>query len=228
MLSVSKQEHLRGCTLSIVSHFTLLQEAAKKADTAPSSPPCEKSQQHQWVMYRSQWNQLQVIQIHSLQFDMTYCTHWERLLLLIGKKRSRCGEWWSLVEEDCGHCHFCADKPKFGGPRRKKRCPKRKCESTIIFHSLRSSCLDWQHSCNFVKVHCCQCLQQSLERLTNEYHKSFPANLLVLSVSVVYNTIVFTDLHCSEHGKCVAKWSNWKIMTFTFFVSYLGASKWLF
>ena len=41
MLSVSKQEHLRGCTLSIVSHFTLLQEAAKKADTAPSSPPCE-------------------------------------------------------------------------------------------------------------------------------------------------------------------------------------------
>ena len=144
-------------------------------------------------MYRSQWNQLQVIQIHSLQFDMTYCTHWERLLLLIGKKRSRCGEcevWWRKTVVTVT---FVADKPKFGGPRRKKRCPKRKCESTIIFHSLRSSCLDWQHSCDFVKVHCCQCLQQSLERLTNEYHKSLPANLLVLSVSVVY-TIVFTSI----------------------------------
>ena len=58
----------------------------------------------------------------------------------IGKKRSRCGECEGcLVEEDCGHCHFCADKPKFGGPGRKKQCcARRKCESTIIFRALRS------------------------------------------------------------------------------------------
>ena len=58
----------------------------------------------------------------------------------IGKKRSRCGECEGcLVEEDCGHCHFCADKPKFGGPDRKKQCyAKRKCESTILVHAPRS------------------------------------------------------------------------------------------
>lgn len=32
---------------------------------------------------------------------------------------------------DCGRCKMCLDKPKFGGPGRKKqRCLKRKCTST--------------------------------------------------------------------------------------------------
>ena len=58
---------------------------------------------------------------------------WYDLLHSLGKvvtpyRQEEIKMWrvWSLVEEDCGHCHFCADKPKFGGPRRKKQCPKRK------------------------------------------------------------------------------------------------------
>ena len=28
---------------------------------------------------------------------------------------------------DCGQCKYCIDKPKFGGPGKKKQCCERKC-----------------------------------------------------------------------------------------------------
>ena len=75
---------------------------------------------------------MQVIVIHALQFDMTHCTNWDCLLLLTGKRRSRCGECEGCLAQDCGQCPYCADKPKFGGPGTKKQCcAKRKCESTM-------------------------------------------------------------------------------------------------
>ena len=109
------------------------------------------------------------------------------------------------------------DKLKFGGPSRKEQCcAKRKCESTVIVHTPRSSC--WHsHHCHSVKVHCCP--QQGLKRLQMNITKSLLANwtglLLTLfhfvwylfCVSVVY-TIGFTNLHSSEHAKSVAPCRN--------------------
>ena len=46
----------------------------------------------------------------------------------VGSKRKRCGSCTGCTTTDCGTCQFCTDKPKFGGPGRKKRCcEKRKC-----------------------------------------------------------------------------------------------------
>lgn len=46
-----------------------------------------------------------------------------------GTKRGRCcGQCDSCKKEDCGKCQYCRDKPKFGGPGKKKqRCEKRTC-----------------------------------------------------------------------------------------------------
>ena len=44
------------------------------------------------------------------------------------KKRKRCGTCLGCMSADCGQCTFCVDKPKYGGPGRKKQCcVKRKC-----------------------------------------------------------------------------------------------------
>lgn len=44
-------------------------------------------------------------------------------------KRGRgCGKCEGCIKPDCGVCTFCKDKPKFGGPGKKKqRCEKRTC-----------------------------------------------------------------------------------------------------
>ena len=43
-------------------------------------------------------------------------------------KGKGCGSCEGCTREDCGECKFCQDKPKFGGPGRKKqRCVKKHC-----------------------------------------------------------------------------------------------------
>ena len=46
-------------------------------------------------------------------------------------KRGRgCGKCNGCTRPDCGECQFCKDKPKFGGPGKKKqRCEKRTCSN---------------------------------------------------------------------------------------------------
>lgn len=46
-------------------------------------------------------------------------------------KRGRsCGKCDGCLREDCAKCQFCLDKPKFGGPGKKKqRCEKRPCSN---------------------------------------------------------------------------------------------------
>ena len=44
------------------------------------------------------------------------------------RKRARCGHCVGCTANDCGRCGNCMDKPKFGGPgKRKKACALRKC-----------------------------------------------------------------------------------------------------
>ncbi len=46
------------------------------------------------------------------------------------KRGSRCGKCAGCVREDCGKCIYCLDKPKFGGPAKKKqRCALRTCSN---------------------------------------------------------------------------------------------------
>ena len=46
------------------------------------------------------------------------------------KRGARCGNCPGCVREDCGKCDFCKDKPKFGGPGKKKqRCKLRTCSN---------------------------------------------------------------------------------------------------
>ena len=57
------------------------------------------------------------------------------LLCFIGnrRKRTRCGDCDGCqVGEDCGTCSNCLDKPKFGGPRKKQCCIKKKCEISTV------------------------------------------------------------------------------------------------
>lgn len=50
--------------------------------------------------------------------------------LLAGKKRGRCGTCTGCTADDCQVCSMCLDKPKYGGPGKKKHCcVKRKCLS---------------------------------------------------------------------------------------------------
>ena len=41
---------------------------------------------------------------------------------LTGQKRKRCGDCEGCKRDDCGSCKFCKDKPRFGGPNKKKQC----------------------------------------------------------------------------------------------------------
>lgn len=46
------------------------------------------------------------------------------------KRGSRCGICSGCLRDDCGTCPFCLDKPKFGGPGKKKqRCALRTCSN---------------------------------------------------------------------------------------------------
>ena len=42
--------------------------------------------------------------------------------LIIAKKRKRCGACEGCTSTDCGKCHYCQDKPKFGGKGVLKQC----------------------------------------------------------------------------------------------------------
>jgi len=50
-----------------------------------------------------------------------------------GTKRARCGACASCtLREDCGNCHNCRDKPKYGGPGVKKQaCVNRVCHNQV-------------------------------------------------------------------------------------------------
>lgn len=47
---------------------------------------------------------------------------------MAGKKRGRCGICMGCKADECQVCTMCLDKPKYGGPGKKKQCCiKRKC-----------------------------------------------------------------------------------------------------
>ena len=52
---------------------------------------------------------------------------------LSSRKRGRgCGDCPGCLRDDCGKCTYCKDKPKFGGPGRKKqRCALRVCSNFV-------------------------------------------------------------------------------------------------
>ncbi len=62
---------------------------------------------------------------HNNKYIILTCFH-----NIGNRKRGRCGDCQGCTEqEDCGTCINCKDKPKFGGPGRKKQCcVKRKCK----------------------------------------------------------------------------------------------------
>lgn len=46
------------------------------------------------------------------------------------KRGTRCGKCAGCLRDDCGKCSYCLDKPKFGGPGKKKqRCVLRTCSN---------------------------------------------------------------------------------------------------
>ena len=51
----------------------------------------------------------------------------------LSRKRGRgCGDCPGCLRDDCGKCTYCKDKPKFGGPGRKKqRCALRVCSNFV-------------------------------------------------------------------------------------------------
>jgi len=58
----------------------------------------------------------------------------------VKKRSSRCKECGPCKAPDCGECVFCLDKPKFGGPNKKKNaCQERKCTNMIPKLSKSSS-----------------------------------------------------------------------------------------
>ena len=62
------------------------------------------------------------------------------VLYYIGPKKKRCGTCSGCKSSDCGTCQFCRDKPKFGGPGRKKKCcEKRKCENLLTIDEVRTN-----------------------------------------------------------------------------------------
>ena len=54
-----------------------------------------------------------------------------RNILRTGKRRkTACQQCSSCLREDCGDCSYCRDKPKFGGPNRKRqKCILKKCQN---------------------------------------------------------------------------------------------------
>lgn len=50
-----------------------------------------------------------------------------------GVRRKRCGRCTGCTSTDCGSCRFCLDKPKFGGPGKKKKpCLQRICSEMQV------------------------------------------------------------------------------------------------
>lgn len=57
------------------------------------------------------------------------------------RKRGRgCGSCPGCLRDDCGKCQYCVDKPKFGGPGRKKqRCSLRVCSNFVSHRAQKPS-----------------------------------------------------------------------------------------
>ena len=72
----------------------------------------------------------------SCSITITYGSN--GVLYYVGLKKKRCGTCSGCKSSDCGTCQFCRDKPKFGGPGRKKKCcEKRKCENLLTIDEVR-------------------------------------------------------------------------------------------
>ena len=55
---------------------------------------------------------------------------------ITGKKRQQCDTCLGCTRNDCGECRFCKDKPKFGGPGKKKQCCEKRRRVNIISRSV--------------------------------------------------------------------------------------------
>jgi hypothetical protein len=65
------------------------------------------------------------------------------------RRRGRgCGSCIGCIREDCGKCSYCLDKPKYGGPGRKKqRCALRICSQFISFGKVCVYMIDYVSHC---------------------------------------------------------------------------------
>lgn len=71
-----------------------------------------------------------------------------------------------LLQQDCGQCVDCKDKPRFGGQgTRKQQCKKRQCRNPTYPEILSSM---WKQDCD----------AYSIETATPETHKIIPLHLL--------------------------------------------------
>ena len=51
------------------------------------------------------------------------------------QRKTKCGQCSKCLNEDCGTCVYCLDKPKFGGPLRlKQKCVERRCNNMSNFY----------------------------------------------------------------------------------------------
>ena len=65
---------------------------------------------------------------HINYFNVNYSSYF----IYKGVKRKRCQTCTACVREDCGKCHFCLDKPKFGGKGKFKQCCyERRCKAKL-------------------------------------------------------------------------------------------------
>ena len=63
-----------------------------------------------------------------------------------GKKRARCGICDGCRAEDCGTCPMCLDKPKYGGPGKKKNAVLKENTNSWPFNMYpQVLCLTHQH-----------------------------------------------------------------------------------
>ena len=61
-----------------------------------------------------------------------FCYNMLDAIVSTGKKRKRCGICAGCTADDCRICMMCLDKPKYGGPGKKKKCcTKRVCINMI-------------------------------------------------------------------------------------------------
>ena len=58
--------------------------------------------------------------VHQHDFSDTYILILPYYSPNLGSKRKRCYSCSACLREDCGTCKFCVDKPKYGGPGKKK------------------------------------------------------------------------------------------------------------
>ena len=65
--------------------------------------------------------------VHQHDFSDTYILILPYYSPNLGSKRKRCYSCSACLREDCGTCKFCVNKPKYGGPGKKKQCCVKRC-----------------------------------------------------------------------------------------------------